>query len=313
MTSHLQAGQLPPGVRVLERGWLSSNNIVIQGQHDTAVIDTGYASHAAQTVALVQAQLQGRPLNALLNSHLHSDHCGGNAALQAAYPQAQTHIPPGQAAHVLPWNPAALFYEATGQQCPPFRFDALLQPGTSITLGGLAWQIHAAPGHDPHSVIFFEPQSRCLLSADALWENGFGVIFPEIEGERAFDAVADTLDLIASLRPLLVVPGHGPVFSGGMAVDGALARAHTRLAQFASNPLKHARHAAKVLLKFKLLEWQRTPAAHLLAWAQSTPYFELVHRRFFALEPRAQWLSQLIDELAAAGALERQQADLVNI
>jgi glyoxylase-like metal-dependent hydrolase (beta-lactamase superfamily II) len=45
-------------------------------------------------------------------------------------------------------------------------------------------------GHDPHSVILFEPVSRVLISADALWERGFGVIFPELEGVEAFDEVA---------------------------------------------------------------------------------------------------------------------------
>ena len=62
-------------------------------------------------------------------------------------------------------------------------------------------------------MILFEPQSRTLISADALWENGFGVIFQELEGEQAFDEVADTLDLIESLAPLVVIPGHGKVFT----------------------------------------------------------------------------------------------------
>ena len=38
-----------------------------------------------------------RPLDLLLNTHLHSDHCGGNAALQARHPGVRTLIPPGQA------------------------------------------------------------------------------------------------------------------------------------------------------------------------------------------------------------------------
>jgi hypothetical protein len=32
-----------------------------------------------------------------------------------------------------------------------------------------------------------------LISADALWENGFGVVFPELEGDDAFAIVAATL------------------------------------------------------------------------------------------------------------------------
>ena len=88
---------LPDSVTVLERGWLSSNNIVIRGDTHCALIDSGYSLHAPQTLALVASSLQGRPLDLLLNTHLHSDHCGGNAALQQAYPGLHTMIPPGQA------------------------------------------------------------------------------------------------------------------------------------------------------------------------------------------------------------------------
>ncbi len=50
---------LPPEITVLERGWLSANNILFIGQHDTAIVDTGYCSHAAQTVDLVREALAG--------------------------------------------------------------------------------------------------------------------------------------------------------------------------------------------------------------------------------------------------------------
>ena len=81
---------LPPHTTFLERGWLSANSVVFTGPEGAAVVDTGYCSHAEQTVALVQAALGGRALERILNTHLHSDHCGGNAALQATWPQVQT-------------------------------------------------------------------------------------------------------------------------------------------------------------------------------------------------------------------------------
>ena len=62
-----------------------------------------------------------------------------------------------------------------------------------------------APGHDTHSVILFEPVGRLLVSADALWERGFGVVFPELDGEAGFDEVAQTLDVMEALQPLLVI------------------------------------------------------------------------------------------------------------
>jgi hypothetical protein len=43
------------------------------------------------------------------------------------------------------------------------------------------------------------PPVAVLVSADALWERGFGVVFPELDGVDAFDEVSATLDLIAAL------------------------------------------------------------------------------------------------------------------
>ena len=266
----MSAVVLPPGVSVLERGWLSSNNILIQGHTTTALIDSGYCTHADQTLALLESALDGRPLDLLVNTHLHSDHCGGNAALQAAYPLLQTKIPPGQADHVRTWNADALSYTPTGQSCPPFRFDATLRPGSDMLLGDMVWQVHAAPGHDPHSVILFEPESRTLVSADALWEKGFGVVFPELDGDGAFQEVGDTLDLIEALQPAVVIPGHGAPFAD---VTLALAVARKRLQGFVDQPDKHRLYAAKVLLKFKLLEAQVLEREALQAWALGAGYF----------------------------------------
>lgn len=300
---------LPPGVSVFERGWLSSNNILIEGRDDAALVDSGYATHSEQTLALARQALGGRRLDLLVNTHLHSDHCGGNAALQSAYPQVRTLIPPGQAELVRDWDPVALSYQPTGQQCPRFRIDGILAPGSEVALGDRTWRIHAAPGHDPHSVILFEPASRVLISADALWENGFGIIFPELEGEDAFGEVAQTLDVIESLQPLSVIPGHGRVFTN---VAQALANARRRLDGFMHEPRKHAVHAAKVLLKFKLLELQRLRVSEFARWAAATPYFALVHQRWFSDVDLAAWIDQLARDLVASGAAARDGDAILN-
>lgn len=301
---------LPPGMTVLERGWLSANNIVFAAQagdaEGAAVIDTGYVTHSAQTLALIDNTLEGRPLARILNTHLHSDHCGGNAALQQAYPLVQTLIPPGQAEPVRHWDEAALSYAPTGQECPRFAITGLLQPGSTVRLSGRDWQIHAAPGHDPHSVILFEPGSRTLISADALWENGFGVVFPEIEGMAAFDEVGATLDVIESLQPSVVVPGHGSAFTD---VQAALAVARKRLAGFVESPKRHASYAAKVLLKYKLLEWQTISLPDLSRWIHATPYFGTLHQSYFGAQTAQQWLDSLVQSLVASGAAQLQRSE----
>lgn len=301
---------LPPGVAVIERGWLSANSIVFTGRDGTAVVDTGYCTHARQTVELVRHALGGRPLDLLVNTHLHSDHCGGNAALQAAWPGVRTLIPPGEADAVRAWDETRLTYAPTGQACPRFRLDGLLQPGETVRLADGDWQIHAARGHDPHAVVLFEPGSRTLLSADALWENGFGVVFPELDGVDAFDEVGETLDLIEGLQPATVIPGHGRVFTD---VAGALARARSRLAQFQGQPDKHLRYALKVLVKFKLLELQRVSGEALRGWAAGTPYIAGMHRQHAPGESLEAWLAALVDELVRNGAAAREGGDVVNV
>jgi glyoxylase-like metal-dependent hydrolase (beta-lactamase superfamily II) len=301
--------QLPQGVQVFERGWLSSNNILFIGAQSSALVDSGYGTHAEQTTGLVSAALQQRPLDLLLNTHLHSDHCGGNAALQRRYPELQTLIPPGQASFVSDWDTVALSYAPTGQFCPRFKFDGILSPGTEIQLADTAWQIHAAPGHDPHSVVLFEPRSKTLISADALWEKGFGVVFPELEGDAAFDEVAATFDLIERLEPCWVIPGHGPVFGYHAEV---LAKARERLNAFVKSPDRHAHHAAKVLLKFKLLDQQQLPFADFVEWAANTSYFQLIHQRFASSVPIDRWMEQLTQELVRSEVAQKEGDMLYN-
>ncbi|MCL6484375.1 MAG: MBL fold metallo-hydrolase, partial [Janthinobacterium lividum] len=195
----------PDAIQVFERGWLSSNNILFKGKDDTALIDSGYVTHAPQTLALLRHSLHGRPLERLFNTHLHSDHCGGNALLQAQY-GCHTAIPVAEADKVRVWDVDALSFQATGQQCPRFGFDATISPGDTLTLADMAWQALGAPGHDPHSLIFYCADEGISISADALWENGFGVIFPEIDGRSSFSEARATLDLIASLDVRVVIP-----------------------------------------------------------------------------------------------------------
>lgn len=297
------------GATVFERGWLSSNNVLLLGDAESALVDSGYCSHSAQTLQLVSQGLpQDRPLDWLLNTHLHSDHCGGNAALQLQYPSLKTLIPPGQADAVARWNTVELSYEPTGQECPAFRFQGVLLPGTRMQLGKKVWEIHGAKGHDPHSIILFEPEHRVLISADALWENGFGVVFPELEGVQAFQEVEDTLDVIEQLNPRLVIPGHGSLFSD---VPTAISRARGRLAQFRGAPERHLRHAHKVLIKFRLLAWQRIEHQELFEWCRNTAFLRTAMPREDQVSQH-EWLNLILEELARSGAIDQENGWVIN-
>lgn len=66
------------------------------------------------------------------------------------------------------WIQLADDFTSVAQLCERFEPTHVLFPDSLVSLGGHAWQIHCAPGHDPNSVILFEPTERILISADAL-------------------------------------------------------------------------------------------------------------------------------------------------
>lgn len=293
------------GITVLERGWLSSNNVIIHGAPGEAgawLIDTSHVNHAEQTVARVREVLGGQPLAGIANTHLHSDHCGGNAALERAF-GLRALVPATLGQAVSDWDEERLSYRATGQLCARFQAGGVMAAGDVIEAGGRRWEALAAPGHDPDSLMLYDAAQGVLLSADALWEQGFGVVFPEVAGEPGFDDVGATLDLIERLPVRMVIPGHGRPFDD---VAGALARARSRLRAFQTEPARHARHAVKVLLKYHLMEVGSQSRDDLLRWALAAPLLQGV-TRFAAPGTSAEALClQLLDELVASGALRRE-------
>jgi glyoxylase-like metal-dependent hydrolase (beta-lactamase superfamily II) len=299
--------QLPASMLVFERGWLSANNILFIGRDETTLVDTGYVTHAPQTLALLRHALGARPLDRIVNTHLHSDHCGGNAALKEAF-GCRIAIPVFEADKVRDWDEVALSYRATGQQCARFTFDETIAPGQMLTLGDLAWQALAAPGHDPHALLFWCAKEGVLIAGDALWQNGFGVIFPELAGEPGFGEVKATLDLIASLRPRLVIPGHGAPFTD---VGAALQRAYSRLEYLSADPVRNAENSVKVLLKFLLIERRAMPLADVESLFETVPLLVLARERFLP-RPSAELAQWAVRALEKAGAATLQGNMLVD-
>jgi glyoxylase-like metal-dependent hydrolase (beta-lactamase superfamily II) len=177
---------LPPSVRVIVRGWLNCNQIVLLAPGDNVLVDSGYCTHRERTLELLASRdgLDRQPLERLINTHCHSDHMGGNAAVASAYGCRIT-IPAGEVKHVVPWTPQSAWMAQFDQRADPFNFDDTIRAGDTFEAGGFEWQAHAAPGHDMDALMFFEPENRLLISGDALWENGMGFVWPE-EGANPF-------------------------------------------------------------------------------------------------------------------------------
>jgi glyoxylase-like metal-dependent hydrolase (beta-lactamase superfamily II) len=285
--------KLPDSIQVIERGWLSSNNILFFEGDGATLVDAGFVGHAAQTVELVKSALATRRsstrLARLINTHSHSDHIGGNAALQAAF-GCRIVIPAGIERMIAEWDTHALLLDAAKQRGDRFAHDAVIEPDSEFTMGGLNWRALAAPGHDMEALIYYCAEKRLLISGDALWQDGFGIIFGELMGRPdALPATRSTLEMIAWLAVDVVIPGHGAAFED---FDAALERAFKRLAAFEADPARMARNAVRACFTFNLLDLQRLREDELPAYLKSVPFFDHVNQRVlgFSDDDFAAWL-----------------------
>ena len=293
--------KLPRGIQVLERGWLSSNNIVLHAER-AAVVDSGYGAHAEQTVALLEHALEGRPLDHLVNTHCHSDHMGGNAAIQRQF-HCRTSIPEGEAPLIDRWDGRELILTGADQRAERFAYDGTFADGDTLRMGEYEWQVIAAPGHDAHAVMFYCSETKVLISGDALWENGFGAVFARLFGrETALAETRATLERIAGLGCEVVIPGHGSPFAG---VAAALERAFARLKGYEEDVRRLARHVAKVLFTFAMLEKRSMPLADVPAYLARVAILEELNRDYLKMSTPA-FAEWLVADLERAGALLRR-------
>jgi glyoxylase-like metal-dependent hydrolase (beta-lactamase superfamily II) len=283
---------------VVQRGWLNCNQVVLRAPGANVLVDSGYCTHAEETLGLVDRALEGEGLAGLVNTHCHSDHMGGNAAIAARYDCSVT-IPEGEVRHIVPWTPQSVWMAQFDQQAVPFEFHDTIAAGESFEAGGLNWEAHAAPGHDMDALMFFNPAHRILISGDALWENGMGFVWPEEGDNPHIEAALEALATAERLAPAVVIPGHGAPFADS---TGAIAVARSRLRAFARDPARNARHVAKVMFVYALLDKREMPVADVAAYLDRIPCYQRLSGRFLALDApaMARWL---LGDLEKSGAV----------
>jgi len=298
----MAAVAFPPQLHVFVRDWLSSNNVVLKSRDGHVLIDTGYVRHAPLTLALLATPrgIGTEPLAQIVNTHCHSDHIGGNAALAQKY-GCTIAIPEGEDAAVERWDDKALLFDYAGQAADRFRADEAIAADSTHVWGDLEWQALAAPGHDMGALVFFNPEHGILISGDALWEHGFGFVMPPEMEAAALPATRATLEMLARLPVRTVIPGHGEAFVDAKA---ALDRAFNRVGAFEADSLRMARHAVKVILMFTLLDQQRLALAELPGLMERVGIYRDLNALFFRLPP-ARLAETIVDELERAAAVRR--------
>ena len=180
-------------------GPLETNCYVLVNGSEALVVDPG--GEPSQIVDFLKQQ--GLRLLAVLNTHLHFDHIGGNAALAKA----------GGAPIYLHREDLFLLDAASGRryglpETEKFEYQTL-EPG-EITCAGLRITVIHTPGHSPGSLSYYLPDHGILFSGDVLFYRDTGR--SDLPGGSRPILENETIrgKLYQLPEPTLVYPGHGP-------------------------------------------------------------------------------------------------------
>lgn len=216
---HLVPGRFTPGTQP------DGNSVVLEAPQGLIVVDTG--RHAAHTEAVLDlASSLGRPIAAVVNTHWHLDHIGGNPRVRAAYPQVRIYasgaLPDAQRGFLADYRGqlTTMLASATADSAtrlamtaevalidagPALLPDVVIDVGAPRVVAGRSLVVElAGPAVTAGDVWIHDPAARLVIAGDLVT---LPVPFLDTACPTGW---RDALDRIARYDFVVLIPGHGP-------------------------------------------------------------------------------------------------------
>jgi glyoxylase-like metal-dependent hydrolase (beta-lactamase superfamily II) len=198
----------PLQIRTLVSMPFEENTYVVwsKGRTDVVVFDPGLEPD----LILDFLRDEGLTVAAILNTHGHADHIGGNGALKEAFPKAPLIVGVGD---------QPMLTDANANLSAPFGMpitsppaDRTVREGDTVEAAGLTLEVLEIPGHSPGHVVFVLRGAAPVrvFGGDVLFRGSIGRFdLPGGDGDLLLDGIRRKL---FTLPPDAVVyPGHGAV------------------------------------------------------------------------------------------------------
>lgn len=211
MASERELRHLGGGAHLL-RGAVNSG--LVETENGLLAVDTGLDRGAANRI-LRAAEALGRPVVAILNTHAHADHHGGNAQLVRKL-GVPVHAPAVEEAVIREprYEPVYLFGGAVPVtslvnrflQAEPSPVDHVVRPGETVTIDGRALEIVDLAGHSLAQVgvraggVLFAADG--FFGREPLEKHGVPYL---VDASRWME----TLRALGGMEAAWMVPGHG--------------------------------------------------------------------------------------------------------
>ena len=196
-----------PGVYAIYEPHQAEETIsyLILGETHALLFDTGMGiSDIKKTVQ----ELTNLPI-AVLNSHTHNDHVGGNWQFDIVYGMdteftrtnakgssaaAQEELSPGSICGELPKG-----FDAKAYATKAWKITRYVQSGDEIDLGNRKLEVIATPGHTPDSICLLDSANGLLFTGDTYYPAPIWLFRPETN----LTAYVGSVKRIAAMAPRL--------------------------------------------------------------------------------------------------------------
>ena len=200
-----------PNIRTLVSMPFEENTYIVWQPCSTecVVIDPGLEPHLIADCL----REEGLTVKAILNTHGHADHIGGNAAMKQLASDAPLLIGAGDVPMLD--DPEANLSALFGLPITSPPADRTVKEGDTVEAAGLTFGVLDIPGHSPGHVVFVQEGAPIrVFGGDVLFRGSIGRYdFPGSNGPLLLEGIRRKLFTLPA--ETVVYPGHGPVTTVG--------------------------------------------------------------------------------------------------
>jgi len=180
------------------------NTYILIDDGEAIVIDPGEAN-----MRLIQ-DLKNLSVRAVINTHCHIDHCGGNASVCRAT-GAPLLMHPESEVVLQTLGQQALLFGVPFQSSPPP--DDYLQEGDEIKVGNITLKVLYTPGHAPGHISLVS--DGFVFVGDVLFQGSIGrTDLPGGDYDTLIKSIKEKLFVLPD--DTIVYSGHGPATTIGI-------------------------------------------------------------------------------------------------
>lgn len=174
---------------------------------DAIVVDPGMSSARERSEFDKYVADNNITLKQIINTHLHLDHCFGNAYLAERYgvPTAASADDEFLGQGVA--DQAAMFGVGIDEHIRPPKIERHLKEGDTVKAGGIELQVLAVPGHSPGGLAYYCPAGDFVIVGDSLFRGAIGRT--DLPGGNHRQLVENVRSKLLTLPDdTRVLPGH---------------------------------------------------------------------------------------------------------